>query len=136
MPGFALFLRCLIVLAFCLDGTAMAWQSSAMAIATVQHTHSHAAGTQHADADADHGMQDDGMLAMDCEQVAIADHSRDEECACSDGGCDCACGFVTLALGRGVPAVNALWIGFMPVSHHVTTIRPTVSASVFRPPIG
>ncbi|MGV8939954.1 MAG: CopL family metal-binding regulatory protein [Lysobacter sp.] len=134
MPRFALLLRCLIVLAFCLDGSAMAWQSSAMAIASVQHAHSHVANAPHADAG--HGMDSEEAVAIDCGEASEDDHSESEECACSDGGCDCACGFVTLALGRGVPPLDAMWVGFLQVSPDLTTIRPVASSSVFRPPIG
>ena len=137
MPRFSLILNCLFVLALCLDGTAVAWQKSAMAIASLQHVHSHAADTRHANAD--HTMDSDAVherLAMDCEEATNSDQSQTEDCTCSDGGCSCACDFIKLAVASTITPIDELWIGFSQVSHILKTIRPLASSSVFRPPIG
>ncbi|MEO6171294.1 MAG: CopL family metal-binding regulatory protein [Lysobacter sp.] len=132
MPNVSLLLRCLIVLAFCLDGSAMAWQKSAMAVSAVQHVHAASDMRE----GAVHGSDD--VAAMDCDNSSMASGSdaTHEGCDCSDAGCKCACGFLTLALARGVSIAEKDWIGFVPTSGHLTNVEQGTSSSVFRPPIG
>ncbi|HUH90910.1 MAG TPA: CopL family metal-binding regulatory protein [Lysobacter sp.] len=136
MRHLPLLLRCLIVLAFCLDGTAMAWQKSAMAAGVVHHGHNgHAASDGHEAT----GHQPDpvAVLAEDPGHAgADSPGVIHEDCDCTESGCDCACGFVTLALARGIPLVDTFWIGFVPVSGDLTAARKGVASSLFRPPIG
>ena len=132
MLNFSLLLRCLIVVAFCLDGSAMAWQTSAMAVGAVHHAHAVNEGHE----GADHGS--DGVAAMDCEHTAPTAPTEPvhDDCDCGDTGCDCACSFVTLALATGVPVVDTFWIGFVQAPGHLATVAQGVPSSLFRPPIG
>lgn len=136
MRNLPLLLRCLIVLAFCLDGTAMAWQKSAMAVGAVHHVHADAHVTNDGHGSADH--EPDAVATSDCEDTITTTPSEaaHDDCGCSDTGCECACGFVTLALARGIPLADTLWIGFVPVSGDLTTVGQDASTSLFRPPIG
>ncbi|MGY0799456.1 CopL family metal-binding regulatory protein [Lysobacter sp. A286] len=136
MRNLPLLLRCLIVLAFCLDGSAMAWQKTAMAVGAVHHVHADAHVANDGHGSADHGP--DAVAASDCEDTTTTTPSEaaHEDCDCSDGGCACACGFVTLALARRIPLADTLWIGFVPISGDLTTVGKGTSSSLFRPPIG
>lgn len=135
MRHLPLLLHCLIVLAFCLDGTAMAWQKSAMAAGAVHGHNSHATSDGHEVAD--HSLDPAVVLA---EGPGHGDAGSPdvvhEECDCTEAGCDCSCGLVTLALARGVSLADAPWIGFVPISSLLTTAGKGTSSSLFRPPIG
>ncbi|QOD89996.1 CopL family metal-binding regulatory protein [Lysobacter sp. CW239] len=136
MRHLPLLLRCLIVLAFCLDGTAMAWQKSAMAAGAVHHGHAATGGHEAAG----HGPDMDTVAVLDQDHAdttaPVPTDAMHEDCDCSETGCDCACGFGTFALARGIPHVDTLWIGFVPVSGDLTAARKGVASSLFRPPIG
>ncbi|MGY0558538.1 CopL family metal-binding regulatory protein [Lysobacter sp. A421] len=133
MRNFSLLLRCMVVLAFCLDGSAMAWQKSTMAVAAVHHADTYVPSAGHEGAD----HAPDAVAVSDCEDSTSTTPSdaSHEDCGCSDNGCECACGFVTLALARGI-STDAFWIGFVQVSGNLTTVAQGASSSLFRPPIG
>ncbi|QOD90767.1 CopL family metal-binding regulatory protein [Lysobacter sp. CW239] len=136
MRHLPLLLRCLIVLAFCLDGSAMAWQKSAMAAGAVHHGHdTHVTSDGHRTTG--HEPDPVAVLADGSEHAEAGSRGViHENCDCTETGCDCACGFVTLALARGLPLVDAPWIGFVPISGDLTTAGRGVPSSLFRPPIG
>lgn len=82
----------------------------------------------------DHGSG--AIAAMDCEAPATTSSgTAHDDCDCSDTGCECACGFVTLALARGIPVVDTFWIGFVQASGRLTTAAQGSRSSLFRPPI-
>ncbi len=102
-----------------------------MAAAAIQHEHS-AAG-----AHAQDGHGSGHMGGVDCEDAeAVTSDAAHEDCDCSEAGCQCACGFITLALARGVPAIDPVWLGYLQTNPTAMTVAQRARSSVFRPPIG
>jgi len=124
-------LRYLLVLAFCLDGSATLWKASAMATSAVQHaqTSDHEAGDLH------HGAT---ASAADCPDAGIPGQGDDghEGCDCTDAGCSCACDFLKVAVAHKVPPAGTAWLDNIPVLPDPVTVGKSSLSSLFRPPIG
>lgn len=129
-------LRCVLIVALCLDGSVGVWRTTAMATQLARHAASSAQRTHSGDIAA-------AAIDQDCDDRDIAaPHSAQEQrplhddCDCSSSGCSCACAFTGIAFAHAVPFV----------AQHLLAVRPAVilrnqtvghfSSAVFRPPIG
>lgn len=125
MPTFGILLRCLLIVAFCLEGSMSLWVSSAMAADRAGHV------------DAAQGSHP--PLEQDCEDDAQRDQggSAHEDCDCGSGlGCACACMFPVAAMVPVVPFAARHLLATGPAVPSWTAVVPTAIAPVFRPPIG
>ncbi|UHQ21538.1 CopL family metal-binding regulatory protein [Lysobacter sp. 5GHs7-4] len=120
-------LRCLLIVAFCLEGTLSLWSSSAMA-------------AQDAVAAATRLVAADGALVADadCEE----DRPHDEQgraphrdCDCGTGSGCCACAFPVVAAAHGVPFAAQHRLAVQPRALASARFVPAVATGVFRPPI-
>ena len=127
MSPLAFALRCLLIVAFCLDGSLSLWMSSAMAAEQVHHV---------ADADAH------ASTVVDDDCGDVAGNARDgssshEECDCNPGtACGCACVFPVAAMTHAVPFLAQHVLTVRPPSASFIAVRPSTVTPVFRPPIG
>lgn len=126
-------LRSLLILAFCLNGSATLWQATAVAAGTVGKVQAGGQGTHESGRDAS-------------EMAGSAHHCPDETtlergsgdldgCACADA-CDCASNLFKIAIVHEVPPVGPAWQAHMPVLSVSRTVDNRFLSSVFRPPIG
>lgn len=125
MPPFGILLRCLLILAFCLEGSMSLWVSSAMAADRAGHV-----GT---------AQDSQAPVEQDCEDDAPRDlgGSAHEDCDCGSGlGCACACMFPVAAMVPVVPFAARHLLATVPPVPSRTAVVPTAIAPVFRPPIG
>ena len=117
-------LRCLLIVAFCLEGTLSLWSSSTMvtesAIAAVS---------------ADSG----APLAADedCEEPTPhrEDGSPHRDCDCGTGSGCCACAFPVLAVVHSVPFAAQHRLADQPPALAPASAVPAAATGVFRPPI-
>lgn len=130
-------LRYLLILAFCLDGSATLWKASVMATSAVQNMHvgDHGAGGPH------HGATDTiatVALTPDCPDVETLGQGDDghEGCDCTDAGCGCACDLLKVVVAHKVPPVGTAWLAYITVLPDSTTVGKSSTSSLFRPPIG
>ena len=132
---FALLLRCLLIVAFCLDGSVGVWRSTAMAaeraghaVTTTPHADSHSVQLATA-LDADHDCGDTGTTRS-------AQSSEHGDCDCTKNDCSCACAFTGIAFTHVVPFAAQ----HIPSAEPGVILRPEtareVTSTVFRPPIG
>lgn len=137
MFSFPSLLRYLLVLAFCLDGSATLWKASAMATSAVQHgqTSDRDAGGLH------HGASTTTTTAsasIDCPDAGVPGQDGDEHggCDCADAACGCACDFLKVAVAHKVPPAGSGWLAYVPVLPDPATVGKSSLSSLFRPPIG
>ena len=127
MSPLAFALRCLLIEAFCLDGSLSLWMSSAMAAEQVGHV-------------ADSGMHASTAVDDDCGDVpgnAGEGSSSHEECDCDSGtACGCACVFPVAAMTHAVPFLAQHVLTTRPPVAAYAAVRPSTVTPVFRPPIG
>ncbi|MFC3715571.1 CopL family metal-binding regulatory protein [Luteimonas soli] len=133
-------LRYLLVLAFCLDGSAGLWKASAMATSAVQHLHAgdHEAGDPHHGATETIATTVTTASAPDCPDVETPGQGDDghEGCDCTDAGCSCTCDLLKVSVAHKVPPAGTAWLAYIPVLPDPTTVGKSSLSSVFRPPIG
>lgn len=125
-------LRLLLIVAFCLDGSATVWQASAMAESMARHGSSSGHGG--------HVEQGQVASAEDCEdedgKATGQGTSSQEACDCDSTGCECPFGFTTFAVACGVPFAAQHRLVALPTMPDPTAVVRSSLASVFRPPIG
>jgi hypothetical protein len=124
----AFLLRCLLIVAFCLDGSLSLWMSSAMAAERVEHL-------------ADSDLHPPTAVDDDCGDVAGngggGDDSSHEACDCSTGAaCGCACVFPVAAMTHAVPFLARHVLAVRPPTTEFTAVPRSTATPVFRPPIG
>ena len=128
-PMFSLgtLLRCLLIVAFCLEGTLSLWTSSAMAAeGAVAAAASGAAESR------------DGLAAdPDCEDDASHEQGRTphRDCDCGSGSGCCACAFPVLAVVHSVPFAAQHRLADQPPTPAPASVVPAAATGVFRPPI-
>ena len=137
MPLPATLLRCLLILAFCLDGSASLWSASSMAVSMA----SHGVGIGHGQRMHDEG-EPEVVMHVDCPEDAYAargdtGHEIDhEDCDCSSAVCQCPVGFTNVVVAHGVPFAAQHRVSTeLTVSAPSSIARGSLSP-VFRPPIG
>jgi len=125
MPVFALLVRCLLIVALCLDSGAVRWHAATVAAATATPAKNTAQKAVRHD-----------VVRAGCEDKDLhkKDGAEHEDCDCTMG-CTCACVFPT--------ASNASTFEFL--ARHFLSLRPTIAVTppslrstpspVFRPPI-
>lgn len=124
MFSYGTLLRCLLIVAFCLEGTLSLWSSSAMATEGVVA----AASTDAAAA----------LLAdEDCEEQTPhrEDGSPHRDCDCGTGSGCCACAFPVLAVIHSVPFAAQHRLADQPAALAPVSAAPAAATGVFRPPI-
>jgi len=137
MPWSATLLRCLLIVAFCLDGSASLWSASSMAVSMAAHG---------ADIGPDKRMLDErGSTApadADCPegdfvgQVDTGQEIDHESCDCSGAACQCPVGFTSVVFAHTVPFAAPHRVSTaLTVSEPASIARRSLSP-VFRPPIG
>lgn len=140
MAWSALALRCLLVLAFCLDGSASLWKASAMATAMAERAVAVATpSTPAAAADpTHHGPLAVRAASLSCEtrdtfSPGNADH---QDCNCdTDRGCTCPCTFAVKLLAHEVPFAAQHHLPMQPAEPQQETPAQAQTATLFRPPI-
>lgn len=126
MPPLGILLRCLLIVAFCLEGSMSLWASSAMAADRAGHV---VAAGQALPAPVD----------QDCEDGATRDQggSAHQDCDCGAGSaCTCACMFTAVAIVHTLPFAARHLLATVPAVPSRTAVVLTAIAPVFRPPIG
>ena len=137
MFRFSTLLRCLLIVAFCLDGSASLWSASSMAVSMA----GHGAGIGHGER-----LHDERVSAsateVDCPDGELAGlvqtgHEIDhEDCDCGSGACQCPVGFTSVVVAHGVPFAAQHRVSTeLAVSEPASIARGSLSP-VFRPPIG
>jgi hypothetical protein len=140
MAWSALALRCLLVLAFCLDGGVSLWKASAMATDMAERA---AAVTtpSAAAASADpvhHGPSAVRSAYSDCETRGTFSSSNTDhqDCDCdADGGCACPCTFAVKLLAHEVPFAAQHRPPMQPAEAQQEAPAQAQTATLFRPPI-
>lgn len=134
MLRFAPLLRCLLIVALCLDGSVGVWRFTAMAADMT----GHAATALHAASRSDH-LVAASATDQDCEETPAARSEQSgahDDCDCTKNGCICARAFIETAFTHAVPFAVQHVLAAKPA----VTLRPQVvrefSSAVFRPPIG
>jgi len=137
MFRFSTLLRCLLILAFCLDGSASLWSASSMAVSMAGHGGGSAHGQRVHDQAAPEAPMDAACPEGDSAGQVDPGHEIDHEsCDCSSAACQCPIGFTNVAVAHGVPfaaqhRVSAALTVLEPASIARRSLSP-----VFRPPIG
>lgn len=120
-------LRCLLIVAFCLEGTLSLWASSAMAAEGAV-----AAATRI-------GAESNDTLAVDLDCEDDSSHgqggSPHRDCDCGTGSGCCACAFPVLAVAHGVPFAAQHRLAEQPPIPAPASVIPAAATGVFRPPI-
>jgi hypothetical protein len=134
MFRFSSMLRGLLILAFCLDGSAGLWKASAMAASTVQQLQANDDGVS----EPHHGASAMAESTQDCPDAEVPGQGsgEHEDCDCAGAGCDCACDFLKVAVAHKVPSAGPVWLAFVNVLPRPETVGKSSLSSVFRPPIG
>lgn len=137
MPWSAVLLRCLLIVAFCLDGSASLWSASSMAVSMAGHGGSSGHGQRMHDERGAAATTDadcpDGKFAGQADTGHEIDH---ESCDCSSAACQCPVGFTNVVVAHGVPFAAQHRVSTeLIVSEPVSIARGSLSP-VFRPPIG
>lgn len=127
MPSFALPMRCLLIVALCLDMGVSQWTASSMAVSEAQQ----AANPHHSAS-----VQDD----EDCEDDApqSGKGSSHHDCNCDPGSACCACAFPVATIIHTVPLPFAARhvLSAQPAPRSVFPVARRDNTRVFRPPIG
>ena len=135
----AVALRCLLVLAFCLDGGASLWKASVMASAMAQQALAPAAAaSEGAGARGKHHEATARAAAAGCvaRGTFLAGNAEHQECDCdADGGCPCPCTFAVKLIAHQVPFAAQHHVPAPPAEPHRQTAVPEQTTSLFRPPI-
>lgn len=140
MAWSALALRCLLVLAFCLDGGVSLWKASAMAAtmagqavaATTPSTPAVAADPRH------HVPFAARAASLDCETrgTFLPGSTDHQDCNCdADGGCACPCTFAVKLLAHEVPFAAQHRLPMQPAEPEQEAPAQMQTATLFRPPI-
>ena len=130
-------LRCFLIVAFCLDGSASLWSASSMAVSMAGHGDGIAHGER---------MHDESRAAAstdaDCPegqftgQAETGQEVGHESCDCSSAACQCPVGFTNVVVLRTVPFFAQQRVSTeLAVSEPASIARGSLSP-VFRPPIG
>lgn len=137
MFRFPTLLRCFLIVAFCLDGSASLWSASSMAVSMA----GHGAGSTHGQRRHDES-RPAAAIDADCPEANFAGradtgHEIDHEsCDCSSAACQCPAGFTNVVVAHGVPFAAQHRVSTeLIVSEPVLISRGSLSP-VFRPPIG
>ena len=134
MFRFALLLRCLLILALCLDGGVGVWRATTMAAGMVGHVTNASPAASHSDQLATASVADE-----DCNEAPATrgkqsgDHG---DCDCTKNGCACACAFAGIAFTHAVPFAAQHLLATKPAVPLRPQIVSEFSSAVFRPPIG
>ncbi|WP_144813753.1 CopL family metal-binding regulatory protein [Lysobacter ruishenii] len=135
MAWSALALRCLLIVAFCLDGGLSLWKASAMAVRMAETAPVVAAS----DPAAHHG---DGQPqaasgACETEGTFLLPDGDHDDCDCqSMDGCKCPCTFaVKLIVYKILPALPQR-LSMRSAAPLRVAVARTQTSAVFRPPIG
>lgn len=137
MFRFSTLLRCFLIVAFCLDGSASLWSASSMAVSMAGHGAGaghgqHMNGERSAAAAMDVDCPDAGFAA----QVDTGHEIDHESCDCSSAACQCPAGFTNVVVAHGVPfAAQHRVSAALTVPEPASIVRRSLSP-VFRPPIG
>lgn len=133
----AALLRCLLIVAFCLDGSASLWSASSMAVSMAAHGVGSGHGQRMHDEPAPAASMD-----VDCSGAELAGrldtgHEIDHEsCDCSSAACQCPVGFTNVVVVHTVPFAAQHRVSTeLTVSEPASIARGSLSP-VFRPPIG
>lgn len=138
MFRFSILLRCFLIVAFCLDGSASLWSASSMAVSMAGHDGGGAVhGQREHDEPRSAASQDadcpEGELAG---QVDTGHEAEHESCDCSSAACQCPVGFTTVVVAHTVPFAAQHRVSTeLTVSIPASIARGSLSP-VFRPPIG
>lgn len=134
MFRFPSMLRYLLVLAFCLDGSAALWKATTMAVGAAQNVQA----SGHGGNELHHGTSEMARSTQDCPDAKTPGQDSGEHggCDCAGAGCDCACDFFKVAVAHGVPPAGSVWLTVVPVLPEPETVGQSSLSSVFRPPIG
>jgi hypothetical protein len=126
-------LRCLLIVAFCLDGGASLWKASEMAarmagrpdsVTEVALSH-HVSGTT-------------ATTSRECESPdrATSNNGQQEDCDCGEAtGCHCPCTFAVKLLAHRVPFAAQHRLSVQPVVAQQSSTAQAKTSAVFRPPI-
>ena len=127
MPALGTLLRCLLIVAFCLEGTLSLWASSAMAAENA------------VSAAIEVGNQGGDTLASDADCEDDSAHREDasphRDCDCGTGSGCCACAFPVLAVVHSVPFAAQHRLADQPAALAPVSAVPAAATGVFRPPI-
>lgn len=122
-------LRCLLIVAFCLEGTLSLWASSAMA----------AEGAVAAASRVETAAESGDALAADLSCADDVTHreggSPHGDCDCGTGSGCCACAFPVLAVVHSVPFAAQHRLADQPPILAPASLVPAAATGVFRPPI-
>lgn len=136
MAWSALVLRCLLVLAFCLDGGVSLWKASTMASRMAGEA---LAGTTVAEAGArHHDLAPSQASGGNCETKGtfLPDNVGHDDCNCdTDGSCNCPCAFAVKLLAHEVPFAAQHRVPAQPAEPLQEAVAQAQTTSVFRPPI-
>ena len=137
MFRFSTLIRCFLIVAFCLDGSASLWSASSMAVSMAGHGAGIGHGERMHDERAPAAAMDvdcpDGELAGRVDTGHEIDH---ESCDCSSAACQCPIGFTNVVVAHGVPfAAQHRVSTALTVPEPASIARGSLSP-VFRPPIG
>ena len=125
MPSTHVLLRCLLIVAFCLEGSLSLWATSAMAAENV-----------HGAIATDHTMAP--TIGEDCDDSRAVDADRvtHSDCDCVQGpGCTCAFVFPVGAMAQSPFFAARQRPAAEPVLWPRPPVRVVATARVFRPPI-
>ena len=127
MSRLSLILRCLMILAFCLDGSATAWRGQPDGVRATK------AAVEHGD----HGRAAEADVE-DCPDAGADGQSREAHrgCDCSTTGCPCPCGFTSVAVAHTVPFAAQHGLTSVPTMRELMPVTLRTISPVFRPPIG
>jgi hypothetical protein len=131
-----LLLRCLLIVALCLDGSVGVWRATAMAAEGAGHAVTTAPRTDSQSVQ----LASDSVADQDCEDPGAsprsAQSSEHGDCDCTKSDCSCACAFTGIAFTHVVPFAAQ----HIPSAEPGVILRPEtareVTSTVFRPPIG
>lgn len=124
MPSFTPLMRCLLIVAFCLDMGVSQWTASLMVVSEGQQ----AANPRHSAS-----VKDD----EDCEDASpqSGKGSSHHDCNCDSGSACCACASPVATIIHAVPFAPRQALSTQPAPRSVFALTWRDPARVFRPPI-
>lgn len=137
MFRFSTLLRCFLIVAFCLDGSASLWSASSMAVSMAGHGADTAHGQRRHDESAPAASVDadcpEGKFAAPVDTGHEIDH---ESCDCSSAACQCPAGFTSVVVAHTVPFAAPHRVSTALIVPEPASIARRSLSPVFRPPIG
>ncbi|KGM56285.1 hypothetical protein N800_08790 [Lysobacter daejeonensis GH1-9] len=135
MAWSALALRCLLIVAFCLDGGASLWKASQMAAHMASKSSNATASTV-----SDPVSGTAATSAQGCESpglaVSTSTNEQHEDCDCEEAnGCRCPCAFAVKLLVQRVPFAAQHRLAVQPAIAQEPSTAQIKTSAVFRPPI-